>query len=182
MFSRLRRSETELFSTDWLGIFETDDKTYTYCKEVKTWNSTKVAVLPYTIKNEKYYFLSVVERIHPYLPPQNCSITGKIDLIDAEKLEQTAIRELEEEAGFYAEEKDLIYLGECYPSKSMDTKFECFAIHLNDVEIGEAYGDGTTEEEEAYTQWIDETTIGKIHDPIFYFMTYQLKMRGENNF
>lgn len=178
-YSRLKQSEVTLFETEYLALVETDDNSYTFCKEVQTQNSTKVAVLPYKIESDGYYFLSVVERYHPYNEAAPVAITGKIDLMGSSDPYLTAVKELKEEAGYipcgYNEVDHLIYLGSVHPSKSMDTLFECYAIDIAFAHKVEATGDGTIEEEIAYTQWIHESAVETVICPIFISMVYKVK-------
>lgn len=175
MLSRLVKADELLFNTDWLGIYTTPDD-YTYCTEMKAAGGNKVAVLPYHVMPDTgdFYFMGVVERCQAKVTsPILCSITGKCET-DETDLRETAIRELQEEAGLDASVDDLIDLGSIYPSKSMDTEVFCFAVPFVSVDLVEATGDGTAEEEEAYPKWVKMDGVKDCQDPIIHTMVLRL--------
>jgi len=81
------------------------------------------------------------------------SITGGVEHDD---VEGTALLELKEEAGIIASKYELIKLGIVYPSKSQDTIVHLFGVDITGKEIGEATGDGSNHEKNAYCKMSDD--------------------------
>jgi 8-oxo-dGTP pyrophosphatase MutT (NUDIX family) len=94
-----------------------------------------------------------------------CSITGGVE--PEETIEQAALQELWEEAGFRANEYDLISLGQVHPSKSADTIVYLFAIDVGGTPQSTPKGDGTEWEKDASVEWVDHKQGVHIYDPLF---------------
>lgn len=180
--SRLVVADTALFKTDWLGIYQVDgDSDYTYVHEEKAYKGEKVGLLPFRYDNYgRTQYLAVKEQCSPRSEDQLiCAITGKVD--DGETVSETAVRELEEEAGYAAVYfDDLIPLGLFYPSKSMDTQIHCYAVHVEDCLRVEATGDGSEEEEEMSRVWLYKWELVHSYDPLLSAMALALDYTDEH--
>lgn len=86
-----------------------------------------------------------------------------------------AVRELEEEAGYVVNKKDLIFLGNCYASKSSDTKYVLFTVDLTGLNPGKAEGDGSMLEKQATTRWCKKEDIFECKDPLASVMYLRFK-------
>lgn len=103
------------------------------------------------------------------------SITGGVEVDefgDDDKAElKSALLELKEEAGYDAKEDELVFLGDCYPSKQEDTLCSCFLYVANDKVRGEAEGDGSKGEEEANCEWeATDKALSEIECPLVSYM------------
>lgn len=80
--------------------------------------------------------------------------------------EETAVEEIEQEAGYIVEKEELISLGTCFGVKSSDTIYHLFAVDLSGREKEtDAKGDGSELERLAECKWHSETEIHKAEDP-----------------
>lgn len=102
------------------------------------------------------------------------SITGGVDNGNNEI--ETALIELEEEAGYKVNAEDLIFLGYSFGTKSSDTIYTLFSVDLTDYERGVAKGDGSLLEGEAYCEWVEDISIA--YDPLVYSSYFKLKSYG----
>lgn len=151
---------------------------YEYLHEDRC-NGIIVSILPYRYNN------SLIRRDNPFdfllrneLTPcwdmdENVwsSITGGVDIGNTEY--ETALIELEEEAGYKIDQKDLIFLGYSFGTKSSDTLYILFTCDLTDKERGEANGDGSYLESKAYCEWVEDISIAE--DPLVYSSYYKMK-------
>lgn len=122
-----------------------------------------VAVLPYADTSAGRGYL-VRREVTPCwsLEPQMSAITGGYEGGD---IEDDAVREVEEEAGFSISRDDLIPLGVSYASKSADTVYSLFAVDVTGKEQGPASGDGSRLEAEGSTVWISGPDACQVRDP-----------------
>lgn len=83
--------------------------------------------------------------------------------------DETAVEEIEQEAGYVIETDDLIDLGTCFGVKSSDTIYHLFAVNLTDREKEmDALGDGSELERLAECRWHSEQDICEVEDPLVY--------------
>ena len=141
-----------LHDNKWIQLREIDEYVYSHEKRC---GGAIVAVLPFKVVGNTFHYLARMEATpcHQNDEIKFTSITGGVDNGD---IKGTVINELKEEAGVVATEDELIDLGFVYPSKSQDTKVYLFAINVTDKEIGEALGDGSRHEANAYVEWSDD--------------------------
>jgi 8-oxo-dGTP pyrophosphatase MutT (NUDIX family) len=119
-----------------------------------------IAILPFKQEGGVFQVLLRKEVVPPWgLSPSLCSITGAWD-DQTETFEQTALRELYEEAGFTADYDEIIFLGTCRGTKATDTTFHLYAVNVTGKTPVEAPGDGTFLEAQATTVWctLEEAT------------------------
>lgn len=156
----------QLFNNKWISLHDIDG--YVFSHETRC-NGNIVAVLGY--KGDK--FLGRFENTPSHSDDiELCSLTGGIDKGNTPT--QTAVIELEEEAGIKKEEKDFKSLGTVRPSKSSDTTVHLFAIDCNDVEIGEIKGDGSEGEKGSYCKWVTKEELINCKDPLVHTMLLRL--------
>lgn len=148
-----------LFKEEWLSIRENNG--YTYVHEERA-NGVLVAILPYR-KNKTEYLMRM--EICPAHGDEHefCGIIGSYDDLKY-TINQTAIRELKEEAGYEITEEQLIPLGWVWDSKVADTKVYLYTVNLTDIEPGEATTDGTELEKTAYCMWESRKNCTKTRD------------------
>jgi len=151
----------DLYKNDWLSLKEMDG--YIYSHESRS-NGKIVAIL--VVDSEKHPG-EVLGRYEDCPPHEDgitlTSITGGVEDDD---VEGTAVMELKEEAGYVADETELIPLGTVRPTKSTDTTVYLFGIDVKGKEQGEAEGDGSEGEKGAYTDWVTEKEAVDCKDPL----------------
>jgi 8-oxo-dGTP pyrophosphatase MutT (NUDIX family) len=103
-----------------------------------------------------------------------CSTTGGMD-VEGESPITTAIRELEEEAGFTTLPEHVIELGTVRQSKSSDGTTHLFAVDIQHCREVEATGDGTVGETGSYMDWVSEEKATFCKDPLVSTMIQRLK-------
>lgn len=170
-----------LFQTKWLSLrrLHLPDKgvEYDYVHEERC-NGGVVAILPFRVETGGYEFDGSVgsvpgsvpdsvlfllrrEIVPPWgLAPSLCAITGGMDQ-EGRGPAETALAELEEEAGYRVTLPDLVSLGTCRGTKAMDTVVYLFTTNLTGKTPVEPKGDGTPLEDEASTEWVSNP----IHSP-----------------
>jgi len=158
-----------LFHNKWLSLKEVDG--YVYSHETRC-NGKIIAVLGY--KDDK--ILGRFERTPAHSDDiELCSLTGGVD--DGDKPDETAIRELYEEAGITKEIKDLEPLGTVRPSKSSDTVVYLYAVNCEDVDIKKTDGDGSDGEKGSYCKWIDRSEVIECKDPLLHTMLLRFEAK-----
>ena len=164
-----------LWEDEWLAIKQVDGW-YTYSHSIKS-DGKGVAVLAYC----KEPSLKVLGR-YENTPCHGdgvalASLTGMVDHGGEGELE-TAVRELEEEAGVVADKENFKDLGTSRPSKSSDTTMYLYAV---EVEFKEGKltgsGDGTKGEDGAYCKFVSLKDAIESKDPILATMVARLLTR-----
>ena len=140
-----------LSKNEWLELRETENG-YVYSHEYAS-GGKGVAVLAY---RDEYGKIEIVGR-HECCPCHDdhvalTSLTGQVD--GNEYPEDTAVRELKEEAGISVTRGELCFLGAVRPSKSADTTMWLFSVNVGHRDIGEIVGDGTPGERGAFCIWV----------------------------
>jgi len=79
---------------------------------------------------------------------------------------ETVVHELEEEAGYKVNAKNLVSLGTCFGSKSSNSVYSLFTIDLTDIIQGEATTDGSALEKASESIWVREDEIYDSKDPL----------------
>lgn len=154
---------------------------YEYLHEDRC-NGFIVSILPYRRNNSldrrdnPYDFLLRNELTPCWDSDENVwsSITGGVDSGHNEY--QTALIELEEEAGYKIDQKDLAFLGYSFGTKSSDTIYILFTCDLTNKPRIEAKGDGSYLESKAHCEWVED--IGIAEDPLVYSIYYKLRNIG----
>jgi len=164
-----------LHDNDWLSLRvvrapEQGINGYVFSHETRC-HGRIVAVLPYTPLGRRYL---VRREVTPCwsLESQLSAITGGYEGGD---IEDDAVRELLEEAGFAITRNELITLGESYASKSADTIYSLFAVDVTGRKQGDAAGDGSRLESEGSTVWLDEVNVCGVRDPQVALMVLRLR-------
>lgn len=101
------------------------------------------------------------------------SITGGFEGGDPR---DTAILELKEEAGYIAEQHELISLGTCFGPKCADTVYYLYSINLTGKQQFEATGDGSELERKAHCEWSQINNIVNSKDPLASVLLVRLLM------
>jgi len=166
-----------LYENPWLSLRiarapERGINGYVYSHEARC-QGRIVAVLPHRVHNGRRQYLVRVEVTPCWgLDPQQSAITGAYEGGD---IEDDAVRELAEEAGYHITRADLIRLGESWASKSADTVYSLFSADLTGKTPGEAAGDGSRLEAEGATVWLDEDAVFGVRDPQVGLMAARLR-------
>jgi len=105
---------------------------------------------------------------HDDASPQLCAITGGVEKGRAPT--ESAITELREEAGYYADESELEPLGYVRPSKSADTVTYLYAFDANGKARHKVTGDGSKYERGAYYKWVRKEQAIWSKDPLMALM------------
>lgn len=154
---KMEKTKT-LFSNPWLSLKDTNG--YIFSHEQRS-GGKAVAILVVD-SNKPDRVLLRYETVPCHFDSENgptiVSITGGRDGND--RPIDTCLKELEEEAGYKATEDEVQLLGVVRPSKSADTIIHLFVYDAAGKTQGEALGDGSDGEKDAYTKW------GSIEDAI----------------
>jgi hypothetical protein len=144
-----------IHQTPWIELREKEGYIYMHCPK---WNGIAVAVLPFRRTNTGYGFEFL--GIHEARPNHGgeswlASLTGAYDNRDL-TIEETALKELREEAGYVCTEDELIPMGWVFGSKGSDSIDNLFAVEItNDTPIVAIEGDGSAIEANAIPEWVD---------------------------
>ncbi|WP_090739383.1 NUDIX hydrolase [Paenibacillus sp. Mc5Re-14] len=156
-----------LYKTPWVELMKRtsdEDGTYIYIREPWLINGQAISILPYRLDCDE---IELLVRCEVADVPVMGTIKGGCDK-EGEAIEETAVRELLEEAGYSIHPSQLIHLGTARTSKLNTTTMNLFAVDLTDEEQGEAIGDGTKNEANAYCKWISEEESLDVQDPIIH--------------
>lgn len=174
-----------LFKNKWLSVVErTLDNGIKWVFGRHEWcNSAGIAILPFrrVVTNpgwnySELRFLGRVEICPSHSPePKLCAVAGGMDK-EGESPVQVAVRELYEETGYIAREKDIIDLGTARPSKGLDTTMHLFAVDVTDLERVEPPGDGGLIEQLASTKWINRNEAVFSQDPLLATLVARLEV------
>ena len=154
-----------MFQNRFLAVIERDG--YTFSREVRC-QGIIVSLLPFrlTPDPQRVEFLARREVCPAHGPEQEyCSITGGLE--PGSSVIETACQELQEEAGYRAEESEFIPLGIVRPSKSADTIVYLFAVDVTDKVQSTPSGDGTRFERGSSVEWVTYEQGILINDPLF---------------
>lgn len=168
-----------LYKTQWVELMKRtsdEDGTYIYIREPWLIDGQAVSILPYRFTGGH---LEILVRCEMADVPVVGTIKGGCDK-EGELIGQTAVRELLEEAGYSVKPSMLTYLGTARTSKLNTTTMNLFAVELTRVAQGEAIGDGTLNEANAYCKWISEEESYDLQDPIVH--TSLLRLFREEGF
>jgi hypothetical protein len=141
--------DKELFRNQFLAIIDRDG--YTFLREVRC-DGQIVSLLPFRIDMEtgRMAFLARLEVCPAHGSEfEQCSITGGVDL--GQTIEEAAVLELWEEAGYRAEVKELVR----------------FATDVGGKPQTPPPGDGSRFEVGASVEWVDYDRGVQITDPLF---------------
>lgn len=156
-----------LYKTPWVELMKRtsdEDGTYIYIREPWLINGQAISILPYRLVYDE---IELLVRYEMADVPVMGTIKGGCDK-EGEAIEETAVRELLEEAGYSIHPSQLIPLGTARTSKLNTTTMNLLAVDLTDEEQGVAVGDGTMNEENAYCKWITEEESWDVQDPIIH--------------
>lgn len=165
----------KLKTTNYLSLYELKcpDKGidgYVYSHENRC-SGNIVAILPFCFERLDLKFLLRFELTPCWDMDHNqvSSITGGVE---SDNPEDDAVKELKEEAGYDVDKEQLIDLGTCFNSKSSDTIIHLYSVNLTNCEKGDAEGDGSYLEDQAYCYW--NNSIDHAVDPLVFILHYRL--------
>ncbi len=159
-----------LFQNKFLALI--DREGYTFSREVRC-EGVIVSMLPFRQQSNSLEFLARLEICPAHGPnPERCSITGGVE--SGQTVEEAALQELWEEAGYRATVDELASLGQARPSKSADTRVYLFAIDVGQKQQAPPQGDGSALEATASVEWVDFKQGLQIEDPLFVTMMARL--------
>ena len=164
------------YENDWYSIVRRQSRTGIEHKFMS------IAVLPFkTDSSGMLDQLGLLNEFNPFREDDYTLtlITGTVEGRDADLID-TVIRELKEEGGFVVSREDISrfhYLGSLYLSKDDDKLLPVFAVKVNDIEQGEAIGDGSEKEEKSELKMVDVKTITESQESLAlaaFFKLFQL--------
>ena len=147
---------------------------YEYLHEKRS-DGKIVAILPFSEEGD---FL-IRQEVTPCwgMEPKISSITGGVD--PGNSLFETVVEEMKEEAGYEIKMSELIPLGTCRGTKSVDTVYYLYACDFSerknlDLDVDPS-GDGSELEGKAYCMWMDPDDVAANgSDPLLYVMMVRL--------
>lgn len=133
-------------------------------------NFERIAILPYNSETGKYLIRK--ELCPPWSKEKliyTC-ITGLRDK-ENEPIQETASRELFEEAGYSINSNNIRFLGKCYISKASDSMIYLFTCDLSQIKKQKNPTDGTYSETVSKNAWASKAFIIQyINDPLVHIM------------
>jgi len=160
-----------LFENEFMALIDRDG--YIFSREVRC-NGVIVAIVPFRNAMTGQEFLARLEVCPAHgLEQERCCITGGAE--PGKPIEQSAQKELLEEAGYRVEVSSLIRLGNVRPSKSADTIVHLFAVNVTGKPQEAALGDGSTFEKGSGVAWVDYRQGLEITDTLFVTAMVRLK-------
>jgi len=162
-----------LCQNQFLALIDRDG--YSFVREVRC-DGRIVSILPFRTRDNTKEFLSRLE-VCPAHGPEiaRYSFTGGWD--PKETIEETAVRELREEAGFFIDRDELVGLGQTRPSKSADTTAYLFAVDVTGKRQFRPEGDGSRFEATASVEWVNYEVGIQTQDPLFLSAILRLNAR-----
>ncbi len=162
-----------LYQNQCLALIDRDG--YTFIHEVRC-DGIIISLLPFHQTGGRVKYLARREVCPAHGPEaEQCSITG--GLIPGQSVEETAVQELWEEAGYRIEAAELIALGQVRPSKSADTTVYLFAVDVTNKAQSPPPGDGSRWEVGASVEWVAYEAGLEIADPLFVTALARLGLR-----
>lgn len=156
--SDISDSDEILFDNEWITVKQTKDE-YVYAI-----GALGVAILPYRIYDNSLEIL-LREECNPINDDFITIITGRTD--DNESFEETAIRELEEEAGISnIDEEDLMDMGDLILGKDRALPDRIFLVNVTDGDFSEPKGDGSIYEKNSRNFWAKEEDLFEIIEKV----------------
>lgn len=162
-----------LFKNKWLSLKKITfgDSSYVFAHESRC-DGKIIAVLPFRYESNGDVSFLLRKEIVPCWGEEFklsiVSITGGVE----DSIESTVVHELKEEAGIEIKESDLISLGTCRGTKSIDTVYYLFGVNVTESEFSKHSGDGSYLESIASCFW--SKNIDDAIDPILYVMFHRL--------
>ncbi|EJW13915.1 NUDIX domain-containing protein [Paenibacillus alvei] len=157
-----------LYKTKWVELMQRtsdEDGTYIYIREPWLINGKAISVLP--LRRDESGYIQFLLRGEMAEKPVFGTVKGGMDK-ESETPRQCAVRELLEEAGYIADETQMIPLGKVRTSKLNTTEMYLFAVDVTDLPYEEPKGDGTANEANAYCQWVSERDAIGYEDPVIH--------------
>lgn len=143
-----------LLENKWITVKETSDG-YIY---INTPEGS--AILPFRVRDGGFEVLLRSEA-SPIRDNFITLISGRVD--EGESFEQTAIRELEEEAGITGvDESDLIYMGDLLLGKERASVDKLYIVDVSNAGFVEIKGDGSIYEKASENIWVRTKDIPKL--------------------
>jgi len=147
-----KKKDKLLFHNKWVSVLETGDN-YIYVSE-----PDGVAILPFKIDNSELSIL-IRKEANPLFEEKFIitAITGRRD--EGESFIDTAIRELEEEAGYKVDKNRFINVGNFIKGKDNKNKDKMYLVDISDIKKKKPKGDGTSYEAKSNNFWIKADEI-----------------------
>jgi 8-oxo-dGTP pyrophosphatase MutT (NUDIX family) len=172
-----------LYRTKWISLKSISDKTkgvktYYYQHIPNAYKGNTVAILPYRWVNGKLEFMLVNELRPPWdvekLSEKHLSsITGFVE--KKEYFSDAAVRELQEETPYHIPKERFRYVGQCFLTKSCDTKAQLFLVEINPQdEMHTPQTDGSHMEKTATPTWVKAYELFGVKDPLVFALVFKL--------
>jgi 8-oxo-dGTP pyrophosphatase MutT (NUDIX family) len=176
--SYAKNGDSILYDNEWLQLRETPDG-YVYSHEAKS-DGQGVAVLAYRKRDGGAEVVGRYERCPCHQDGfALTSLTGLMDRDDEDAV-GTAVRELQEEAGIEVAIGEMQPLGSVRPSKQADTFLHLFGVDVGDRDVGDAIGDGSSGEQDAYCAWVTPVDACLSKSPVLATMVVRALMIGQD--
>lgn len=123
--------EETLYENKWISlkkIVSDEHHDYIFSHETSC-NGKKVAILPFKEENDHIWYL-VRDEVTPCWRGDKKVISSITGGVDEDDIRDVVIKEMQEEAGYSIQRKDLMYLGQCFGTKSCDTVYHLYAVNL----------------------------------------------------
>jgi hypothetical protein len=129
----------------------------------------KLAILPYRYFNGQLQYLLRKEVTPCWSGPVTHdinSITGSVEFEETsvDPYIGTAILEIEEEAGYKCDPREIIELGKTYSIKSSNTVYHLYTVDLSNKIKYDEIGDGSTLERKSFCYWSNTIPV-EFNDP-----------------
>ncbi|WP_342274759.1 hypothetical protein [Spiroplasma endosymbiont of Phycita roborella] len=149
-------------------------KDFMYGVEEPWCNNQGVAILPYVLEDNQYFFLLLTNENNPLFKDKKISkyssITGGLENLDPY---QTVINEMLEETGINVknDKSKIYYLGKHYANKSSTKLWYFFTIDLTNLNLNlnaiyKGKGDGTKAEEVISAEFVNYKDLNKSNDAL----------------
>jgi 8-oxo-dGTP pyrophosphatase MutT (NUDIX family) len=165
---------TSLYKTKWVELMQRESEengTYIYIQEPWLIDAKSVSILPY-FYSDSGKIMYLLRHEHADIPVTG-TVKGGCDK-EGESPMETAIRELQEETGYFADEFDMIYLGTARSSKLNTTTMHLYAVNIMPLRYEKPLGDGTLNEANAYCEWVSEEKAIDSQDPMIHVSIMRL--------
>lgn len=158
-----------LFENKWVSLKEMSlpeegVNGYSYLHEIRC-HGKIISILPFRNLVKGKFEFYIRKEVTPCWGMQESlsSVTGGVEKDD---IVSTTIHELEEETGYLCKADEIIKLGTCRGTKSVDTMYYLSAFDVTNSKQVEAKGDGSELEAKASMIWMNEEDLHKVVDPL----------------
>ena len=171
MLLKVEKLDKLLFRNQYLAVIEREG--YTFATDIRC-NGEIISIVPFRVIENNLEYLARLEICPAHgLDFERCSITGGVD--PGTFVEEAALQELWEEAGYKANVEELISLGSTRPSKSMDTVAYLFGVDVTSKLQVAPLSDGSVFEANSTVNWVNHAQGVQLSDPLFVTAITRLK-------